>query len=69
MFPDEEEVEARRSEDGGFVVVYGPYGGKIFGFWETDTVGGAVFGGCGRCNSMNLVDVGVRKHEICEDAK
>ena len=29
---------------------------------------GAVFGGCGRCNSMNRVEVGVRKAEICEEA-
>jgi hypothetical protein len=45
VFPDEEDVEARSRDDGGFVLVYGPKGGNIFGFCELVTCDGAVFGG------------------------
>ena len=40
-------------------------GGKEFGV-GVDC--GAVLGGCGRCKSMNRVEVGVRKAEMCEEA-
>ena len=45
VFPDEEDVEPRRREDGGAVVVYGANGGNTNGLWAADDVGGAVFGG------------------------
>ena len=67
--PLEEEVDERSRDDGGLVVVYGAKGGNMCGFCEDDNAGGGVFGGCGRCRSMNLVDVGVRKQEIWDDAK
>ena len=62
-------AEARSSEDGGLVVVNGANGGKTREFCEVDICGGGVLGGCGRCRSINLVDVGVRKQDMWDEAK
>ena len=47
----------------GGVEVYGPKGGKEPGAGVNE---GAVLGGWGRCRRRNLVEVGVRKQEMCE---
>ena len=62
-------AEARSNEDGRVVVVKGAKGGNTREFCEVDIWGGGVFGGCGRWRSMNLVEVGVRKQDMWDEAK
>lgn len=63
---EEEPPVALRERVEGGREVYGPKGEKEVGVWRE--VGG-VFGGWGRCRRRNLLEVGVRKAEMWDEAK